>query len=77
MREVERDGRTVTVRTSRIQQVRDFIESGKPEQEIPVHECEFMATVCSAIHNAIKNSAYFSARCAVVQRNHKVWLIRR
>ena len=77
MREVVKDGKTVTVRTSRIQQVRDFIESGATETEIPVAECEYIGTVTSALHNAIVNSPYFFRRCAVIQRRRRVYLVRR
>lgn len=65
------------VRISRIQQVRDFIESGEEEREITVHEDEMNSTVRTSLRNCIASRPYFKKRCYVEQRNYRVFLVRR
>lgn len=69
--------KTTKIRINRIQQVRDFIESGEAEREITVHENEMNSTVRTSLRNCIASRPYFKARCYVEQRNYRVFLVRR
>lgn len=69
--------KTTKIRTNRIQQVRDFIESGEAEREVIVHEDEMNSTVRTSLRNCIASRPYFKARCYVEQRNYRVFLVRR
>lgn len=77
MKTITKNGEAVTVRTNRIEQVRDFIYSGEKEREIPVNEEEMIGTVRSTLHNTIRSRPYFKARCYAEQRNYRVFLVRR
>ena len=70
-------GESAIVRTSRIMQVRDFINSGRKEEEVFIESCENPGTVRSSLYNAISSSPYFNKRCYVVQRKHRIYLMRR
>ena len=71
------NGEAVTVRSNRIKQVRDFIESGEPEREIFINECEMLGTVRATLHNTIMSRPYFKTRCYAEQRNSRLYLVRR
>ena len=70
-------GDTIIIRTNRIEQVRNFIESGEPEREVAVNEGETIGTVRSTLQNTIVSRPYFKARCYVEQRNWRLYLVRR
>lgn len=69
--------KTTKIRINRIQQVRDFIESGEAEREVIVHEDEMNSTVRTSLRNCIASRPYFKKRCYVEQRNYRVFLVRR
>ena len=77
METITKNGKTVTVRTSRARQIRDFLNSGEPEREIPINECEMIGTVRATLHNSISGNPYFKARCYAEQRNYRLYLVRR
>ena len=69
--------KTTKIRINRIQQVRDFIESGEAEREVIVQEDEMNSTVRTSLRNCIASRPYFKKRCYVEQRNYRVFLVRR
>ena len=77
METITKDGKTVKIRTSRIEQVRDFIYSGEQEREIIVGEDEMNSTVRTSLRNCIASRPFFKSRCYVEQRNYRVFLVRR
>lgn len=71
------NGEAVNVRTNRIQQVRDFIESGEAEREVAINDCETIGTVRATIYNTIMSRPYFKTRCYAERRKHRLYLVRR
>lgn len=63
-------------RINRIEQVRDFLNSGEKEQEIVVQEDENITTVRAALHNAIQYHPYFRERCYLVARKMRLYIVR-
>ena len=77
MEQVKIEGGTINVRTNRIMQIQDFLESGETEREIIVQEYERLTTVRAALHNAIRDHPYFRDRCYIIARNMRLYLVRR
>lgn len=63
-------------RANRIEQVRDFLNSGEKEREIVVQEGENFTTVRAALHNAIQNHPYFRGRCYLTARKMRLYIVR-
>lgn len=63
-------------RINRIEQVRDFLNSGEKEREIVVQEGENITTVRAALHNAIQYHPYFRERCYLTARNMRLYIVR-
>lgn len=70
-------GEIIKIRESRIEQVRDFLESGEQEREIVIHENEMIGNVRAAIYNTINQHQYFKTQCFVQIRNYRLYLVRR